>query len=267
MNPINLSNFLLITSKYGSEQGATHFDKEEDLIHDIFPDRIIFNTNYVDETSYETYFEGEVLCIKKTKLDDYELHEDAEVIADELDEDDLEELEELWNRMEQDLITAANLHQLNIRSELTALYSTIFTDTEAVLLSKKLPQEIAPQVEQIWEHLDFALNEVNRSVSFEWKEWSEVGVMELNDLALLEQLKVKLPYPNQKEIEALSNEDNWEEAILQYFNHHLKGYDMKLIAIGTHFDEYQTFACLTVSEDKFSHALEIIKKLGLVYKR
>lgn len=48
MNPIPVSDFLLITSKYGKVDGKSHFDSEEDLVHDIFPDRILFCTNFME---------------------------------------------------------------------------------------------------------------------------------------------------------------------------------------------------------------------------
>jgi len=106
MNAINLSSFLLLTSKYGSEEGGVYFDEEESLAQEIFPDRIMFYTNFLDHTSYEVYIHEGVLCVKKTRLDNYKLHLKATVIEDTMDEEDLEELDQLWNRMEQDLLKA-----------------------------------------------------------------------------------------------------------------------------------------------------------------
>ncbi|MCF6406621.1 hypothetical protein L3C95_27230 [Chitinophaga filiformis] len=104
MDFINLSSFQLITSKYGSEEGGTYFDEEESLAHDILPDRIIFYTNYLDYRSYEVYIHEGVLHVKKTRLDNYKLHDKAKVIEDTMDEEDHEELDQLWKRMEQDLV-------------------------------------------------------------------------------------------------------------------------------------------------------------------
>ncbi|MCX2454228.1 hypothetical protein OQX61_23355 [Pedobacter sp. PLR] len=266
MNPIPVSDFLLITSRYGKVDGKSHFDSEEDLVHDIFPNRILFYTNFMDERSYEMYIQEGAICIKKTRLDDYELHEDAEDIEDDLDEDDTEELDGLWSRIVYELLTRPALKDLDIRTEMLTLYSSLFTQTERELFSKKLPKKMKADVTWIWGQVSSALEEANRLVSFEWKEWVETGVMELNDLETLQQLNIDLPYPNESEIEEVSNAEEWEEAILQYFNNHLKAFDLKLVAIGTHFDEYQTFACLSTPETNLANARENFKKLGMVYK-
>lgn len=107
MNAINLSSFQLITSQYGSKAGEAYFDEEESLAHDIFDDRIILYTNFVDYRSYEVSIHEGALRVKKTRLDNYELHEKAAVIEDAMDEEDQEELDQLWSRMEQDLVSAS----------------------------------------------------------------------------------------------------------------------------------------------------------------
>lgn len=106
MNSITLANFQLITAKYGSEKGGAYFDEEESLAHDIFADRIVFYTNFLDYRSYEAYISEGVLCVKKTRLDNYKLHLKATVIEDTMDEEDWEEFNQLWSRMEHDLLTA-----------------------------------------------------------------------------------------------------------------------------------------------------------------
>jgi hypothetical protein len=266
MNPVTLSDFQLIISKYGKEKGQAYFDPNESLTHDIFPDRIVFYTNFLDHRSYETYIQEEILCLKKTRLDNYELHLKATIIEDEMDEDDWEELDQLWSQMRKDLITAPILSEAEVRTELIELFSYLFTESEAETFSQKLPKKKKPDANWIWEQIASALKNTNRSVSFEWKEWVDQGVMEVNTLSPVMQSGITIPYPGKKEIQDVNKAVDWERALLQYFNAHLDAFDLKLMAIGTHFDEYQMFACLHMRDLSLVNALEKLNKLGIVYK-
>lgn len=266
MNPITIPDFQLITSKYGKEQGQAYFDARESLVHDIFPDRIVFYTNFLDHRSYEAYIHEETLCLKKTRLDNYELHLDATIIEDTIDEEDWDEINELWSQMLHDLVTAPVLSEQDVRTGLLELFSYFFDENEAEAFFKKLPKKKKPDLDWIWKQIALALEKANRSASFEWKEWAQIGVMEVNNLGPVQQLNIQIPYPDKKEIQGVTNAADWERAILQYFNAHLDAFDLKLLAIGTHFDEYQTFACLHMRDLSLLNALEKFDKLGIVYK-
>lgn len=266
MNPITLPNFQLITFTHGSEKGQAYFDAQESLVHTIFPDRIEFCTNFVDETSYELYFHDEALCVKKMRLDNYKLPMKATIIEDVMEEEDWEELDQLCRQMVNDLMMAPKLGEMDVRAELDELFSYLFTESEAEIFFQKLPKKKKPDLTWIWEQVSSALQQAGMLVGFEWKEWLEIGVGEVNDLAPLLQQGIKIPYPSKAEIEIVSKADDWDRAILQYFNAHLDAFDLKLLALGTHFDEYQTFACLPMRDLSLLNALEKFSKLGLVYK-
>lgn len=265
MNPITLSNFQLITSKHGKEEGQAYFDAKESLVHDIFPDRIKFYTNFLDNRSYEAYIQEETLHVKKTRLDNYKLHLNATLIEDVMEEDDWEEIDQIWNQMLHDLATAPLLSGLDVRTELLELFSYLFDESEAQFFFKALPKKKKPDLNWIWQQIKSALEKSNMLASFEWKEWSETGVMETNKLSPLQQSNIQVPYPD-KEVQSVTAAPDWERAILQYFNEHLDASDLKLLAIGTHFDEYQTFACLRMRDLSLLNALEKFDKLGIVYK-
>jgi hypothetical protein len=265
MNFITLSDFELITSKYGKENGQAYFDANEGLAHDIFSEKIIFYTNYLDHRSYEVYSHEGTVCVKKTRLDNYKLHLKATVIDDAMEDEDWEELGQLWNQMQNDLITATKLSDLNVNTELLELFSYLFDENEAQVFFKELPKKKKPDANWIWQQVELALRKANRLASFEWKEWAEIGVMEVNNLTPVQQLHIKVPYPG-KEIKAVTNASDWERSILQYFNAHLDAYDLKLLALGSHFDEHQTFACLHMREFSLVNALEKFDKLGILYK-
>lgn len=261
MKPIAISSFQIITSKYGSEKGQIHFDAKEEVVHDIFSNRIVLNTNFRDERSYETYMEDDVLHVKKLMYNTRK----KELFETIMDEDDWEELDELWSRMEYELVTGSRLNEMDVRAELLELFSLILTEREAEIFSKKLPTKKNPDLKWVWKQIASALAQVKRSVSFEWKEWGEIGIMEVNNLAVVRELDISLPYPGEEQIQEVAHDSDWESAILRYFNR-LNASDLKLIAIGKHFDEYQMFACLPIRELNLANAFEILKKLGIVYK-
>lgn len=258
MNPITLSGFRTITSTYGKAAGQAYFDAEESITHDMYPDRIVFYTNFLDHRTYEAYVVEEELQVKKTRLDNYHLHLKATVIEDSMDEEDWEELDQLWGRMAKDLISAP---KVDVHSALQDLFFYLFPETDILVPEKK-----NPDLQWIWEQVSSALEATNRSASFEWKEWIEIGVMEVNNLAPVKELNIEIPYPDKKQIKEVTHAADWERAILQYFNAHLDAHDLKLLAVGTHFDEYQTFACLSMGDLSLVNALEISGRLGIVYK-
>ncbi|SHF86144.1 hypothetical protein [Pedobacter caeni] len=259
---INLSDFQFITSKYGSEKGETYFDEDESLVHKIYSDRIVFSTNFMDYRSYEIYLKEETVCIKRMK------EGDRKPIPTEyaIDGDDIEEIESLWRRMEREQIIQPRLSDLDVHTELSDLFSYMLTETDAEIISKKLPSKKKPDLNWIWKQIELALSQTNRLTSFEWKEWAEIGIVEVNGLASIQQLNVEIPYPSQQEVEDITNAPDWEGAILQYFNTYLTPFELKLLAIGTYFDEYQTFACLQMQNLKLLNAIEKFDKLGIKYK-
>ena len=261
MHNIAISSFQVIVSEYGRENGKSHFDAEEEVVHDIFLDRIVLNTNFRDERSYEAYIEEEVLYVKKLGYNTRK----KELFEGTMDEDDWEELDELWSRMEYELVTGPKWGEMNVRAELLELFSLILTEREAEIFSKKLPTKKNPDLKWVWKQIASALKQANRSVSFEWKDWGEIGIMEVNNLAVVRELSISLPYPTEQQVHEVTHDADWESAILRYFNR-LNASGLKLIAIGTHFDEYQMFACLPIRDLNLVNAFEILKKLGIVYK-
>ena len=98
------------------------------------------------------------------------------------------------------------------------------------------------------------------------RDRSSCGVDAVNALAPLRQLGIEIIAPERETIEAVNRADDWERALLHYFNGQLETHDLKLLAIGTHFDEYQAFACLPMNGLGLVTALEIMGRLGIVYK-
>ncbi|WP_210639355.1 MULTISPECIES: hypothetical protein [unclassified Pseudomonas] len=265
MNPIDPLAFQRIITTHGKLEGATYFDAEESLVHDVFADRIVFQTNYLDHSSYEVDLVGGGIRVRKTCLDNYQRGHKAQVIDDDMAEDDWSELGSLWQRLSQDLDTQEQGPQLDVADTLADLFYYLFDEAHAQVLTEKIPAPTA-QWDWAWTQVASALTEANQLAEFEWKEWSSLGVDAVNALAPLRQLDIEIPAPDRKAIEDINAANDWERALLQYFNVQLDAHDLKLLAIGTHFDEYQAFACLPMNGLGLANALEIMGKLGIVYK-
>jgi len=265
MNPIDLLSFQRITTAHGEFEGAAYFDAEESLTHEVFPDRIVFQTNYLDYRSYEIDAVEGGIRVRKTRLDNYKRGEKAQVIDDDMDEEDWEELAGLWERLSQDLDTQGQGPQLDLADTLADLFYYLFDEAHADALVEHLPAPTG-QWDWAWKQLASALTEANRLAEFEWKEWSSCGINAVNALAPLRQLGVEIPAPDRDTLDTVNRAKDWERALLQYFNARLDEHDLKLLAIGTHFDEYQAFACLPMNGLSLVNALEIMDKLRIVYK-
>lgn len=263
MNPIDPLSFQRITIAHGTLEGAIYFDAEEDLTHEVFPERIVFQTNYLDYRSYEVDLAEGGIRVRKTCLDNYQRGHKAQMIDDEMDDEDWAELGSLWQRLSRDLDTQGP--RPDVAEALADLFYNLFDEAHAQALIEKMPAPAA-QWDWAWTQVASALTETHQLAGFEWKEWSSCGVNAVNALAPLRQLNIEIPTPDGKTLEAVNCANDWERALLQYFNAQLEAHDLKLLALGTHFDEYQAFACLPMNGLGLVNALEIMGKLGIVYK-
>ncbi|MCJ8203218.1 hypothetical protein [Pseudomonas sp. RGM2987] len=265
MNPIDLPSFQRITNTHGALEGAAYFDAEESLVHDVFPDRIVFQTNYLDHSSYAVSVVEGAIQVRKTRLDNYQRGHKAQVIEDDMDDDDWSELDTLWQRLRQDLDKQGQGSQPDLADTLADLFDCLFDEPQAQAFIQAVAAPTG-QWDWAWTQIESALTQTYQLAEFEWKEWSSYGVNAVNALAPLQRLGIEITHPDMATVDAVNKADNWERALLQYFNAQLDTHDLKLLAIGTHFDECQTFACLPMNGLGLVNALEILGKLGIVYK-
>ena len=265
MNPIDLPTFQRITIAHGTPEGATYFDPEESIVHDVFPDRIVFQTNFVDNCSYEVRVVEGAVDVRKTRLDNYHRGHKAHLIDDDMDDVDWNELEGLWQRLSQDLDTETVRPQFDLVETLSDLFYLLFDDVQAQTLIQQIPP-VEELRDWAWTQVESALAKTHQLAHFEWKAWSFMGIEAVNALAPLQQSGIEIPVPDRHRIDAVNRANDWERALLQYFNAPLEAVDLKLLALGTHFDEYQAFACLPMNGLGLVNALELMGRLGIVYK-
>lgn len=264
IDPLSLQR---ITTAHGTPEGAAYFDAEESIVHDVFTDRIAFQTRFMDNRSYEVSVAGGEVCVRMTRLDNYRRGHNAQVIDDDMDEDDWEELATLWQRLSQDLDPQLKIPPLDIADALADLFDCLFDEDRAQALVENLPAAASQTAwNRAWNQLASALTEAGQLAHFEWKEWASGGVNAVNELAPLRLAGLEIPVPDARTVKAVNQAEDWERTLLQYFNTHLEPHDLKLLALGTHFDEYQAFACLPMNGLGLVNALEIMGRLGIVHK-
>ncbi|MDG9924444.1 MULTISPECIES: hypothetical protein [unclassified Pseudomonas] len=265
MNPIDRQSFQRIISAHGKPEGAAYFDVAEELAHEVFPERIVFQTNYLDYRSYEVDLAEGAIRVRKTRLDNYRRGDKAKVIGDAMDEEDWAELGGLWQRLSRDLDSQEPRPQLDMGDSLVELFYCLFDEPYAQELADSIPAPSA-QWDWAWRQLEAALLGANQLAEFEWKEWTSDGVAAVNDLAPLRQSCIAIAPPDDTTIAAINRTADWQRALLQYFNGQLEAHDLKLLAIGTHFDERQSFACLPMNGLGLVNALEIMGRLGIIHR-
>ncbi len=265
MPVISREDFNWLTQTYGKESGYSHIDTKESVVHEIFTDKVLIGTAFLNCASYELSFGDPGLHIRKNRLDNYKLHDKAVLIADEMNEEDEEELLLRWNTLMQELKMLENLHGLaNAREPLIQLFLDIFNEDDAEEQISHLPDIVMPDPVAIWEELYAALSATGNVVEFEWQQFAETGISALNDLAPLQQAGITLKAPDQADYTAIIGAEDFAKGMLDFVNEQLDEHALKIVAAGTSLDEYQSFTCLNMQDFRLANALLKMEELCLV---
>lgn len=262
---ISREDFNWLTQTYGRENGYSHIDTKESVVHEIFTDKVLIGTAFLNCASYELSFGDPGLRIRKNRLDNYKLHDKAMLIPDEMNEEDEEELQLRWTALMQELKTLENLRGLaNAREPLIQLFLDIFNEDDAEEQIGHLPEIVAPDPAAIWEELYAALSATGNVAEFEWQQFAENGISALNDLAPLQQAGITLKTPNPEEYAAIIGAEDFAKEMLDFVNEQLDVHALKIVAAGTNLDEYQSFTCLNMQDFRLANALLKMEELCLV---
>ncbi|SEW50492.1 DUF6630 family protein [Chitinophaga arvensicola] len=261
---ISREDFNWLTQTYGKETGYSHIDTKESVVHEIFMDKVLIGTAFLNCASYELSF-GNGLHIRKNRLDDYKLHDKAVLIADDMTEEDEDELELRWSTLIHELKMLDNLHSLsNAREPLEQLFLDIFPEEDAEELISKLPEIVVPDVTIIWSEVYAALSATGNVVEFEWQEFADNGILALNELFPLQVAGVELKAPDAATFQAIMAEEDFAKGILDFVNEQLEAYELKIVAVGTSLDEYQSFACFNMQDFRLANAMLKMEELCLI---
>ncbi|WP_111593782.1 DUF6630 family protein [Chitinophaga dinghuensis] len=266
MIDISLETFNWLTSNYGKINGNSFLDARENVTHEIFPDKVIIGSNFINCATYQVYFTNDHLHVTKFELDNPLLEESAKMVHGDMTEEDQTELQLRWNTMVRDLQAAEKLQNSgNARNALAKLYLNIFEEDQALELIDELPSLVKPAPTAVWEELAVALQNSGNLVEFEWSDLTDTGIYALNELEPIQMAGIVLDVPTEEEYEEIIAADDFAKASLEFVNQQLKEHDLKIVAIGTVLDEFQAFTCLPAHDGKLAHALAHLTELCLVY--
>lgn len=262
---ISREDFIWLTKNYGKESGYSHIDTKESVIHEIFTNKVLIGTSFLNCASYELSFPALGLYIKKNRLDNYKLHDQATMIADEMNEEDAAELSLRWTALVKELKMLEKLKGLkNAHEQLSQLFLDIFEEDQAEEQINNLPEVVLPNVIAIWDELQVALQNTGNLAEFEWKELSDEGIYALNELTPLLNAGAVLDPPTPEEYEAIAAADDFAKALLDYVNVQLEDFELKIVAIGPSLDEFQSFACFPMQDFRLANAMLKMEELCLV---
>ncbi|MEZ2446319.1 hypothetical protein AB6805_31650 [Chitinophaga sp. RCC_12] len=265
MPAISREDFNWLTQTYGKESGYSHIDTKESVVHEIFVDKVLIGTAFLNCASYELSFDTPELHIRKNRLDNYKLHDKAVLIPDEMNEEDEEELLLRWSDLMHELKMLENLHGLsNAREPLAQLYLDIFNEDDAEEQISHLPDIVLPNATAIWEELYAALSATGNVVEFEWQQFAESGIPALNGLKPLQQAGITLKAPDADDFEAIIGAEDFAKGVLDFVNDQLDEHELKIVAAGTSLDEYQSFTCLNMQDFRLANALLKMEELCLI---
>lgn len=265
MPAISREDFNWLTKTYGKESGYSHIDTKESVVHEIFMDKVLIGTAFLNCASYELSFGIPGLHIRKNRLDNYKLEDKAVLITDEMTEEDEDELLLRWSDLLQDLKTLDNLHGLsNAREPLEQLFLDIFSEDEAEEQISRLPEIVLPNVTAIWEEVYTALSATGNVVEFEWQEFADNGISALNELLPLQQAGIVLKAPDTAAYDEIVAAEDFAKGVLDFVNDQLEEKELKIVAVGTSLDEYQSFACFNMQDFRLANALLKMEELCLI---
>lgn len=265
MPDISREDFTWLTQTYGKDSGYSHIDTKESVVHEIFKDKVLIGTSFLNYASYELSFDVPGLLIRKSRLDNYKLQDKAVLITDDMNEDDEEELMLRWNTLIQELKLLERLNGMtNAREPLEQLYLDIFKEDDAEELINQLPEIVSPNVMAIWDELHAALSATGNVVEFEWQEFSAGGIDTLNELSPLQVAGITLEAPDPATYEEIIAAEDFAKGVLDFVNEQIAPYHLKVVAVGTALDEYQSFACLDMQDFRLANAMLKMEELCLV---
>jgi len=108
------------------------------------------------------------------------------------------------------------------------------------------------------------LDATGNVVEFEWQEFAAIGIDSLNKLTPLQEAGITLQAPDTATYEEIVAAEDFAKAILDFVNEQIDAQDLKIVAVGTVLDEYQSFACLNMQDFRLANALLKMEELCLV---
>ncbi|MGL4604009.1 MAG: hypothetical protein ACRCU9_07670 [Iodobacter sp.] len=251
LQPEDLKKILQI----GKEEGTTCYIGLSPYNHYIYPDKLVINSDYTDEMEYHLFIENNEIKMV-TYLEEFGFPEYG--LLNEEDEDYL--------NVALQLIAVKYFHEHRPAMADIKQFLTLVSAEEQ---KEKIP-EIASNciylsVSEIGDTVLKYMLDAGQMTSFEWKEWAESGIEELNNLPLLINNNIEIPVPTPEEFTRVMNADLFDETMLMYFREKLSAFNFSFLAVGEYFDELQHFIVVPKSNIQDQKTMSLIAgRLGLI---
>lgn len=227
-------------------EDVSYFDETDGITHCYLSTGVLeINTNNADYTTYYLSKIDQHIAVEIKRLDNYKLHDRAQFIISTMDSDDYSELKEILARLADETRSLEALSDVPLEIHWELLLDALFIKPCFGERPSRLPS-LKPNAHLLAKSVESTLKKTKRLSQWEWKEWAESGVSELNKLAPLRELGFKIKYPSQEEVEVISASDDFSSDILTWFDTQLSVHDMTLLAISP-IDEFQRFGLVPTS--------------------
>jgi len=215
------------------------YDEDDDTTNTYNDGNLEIGTDFLDYTTYELRLDDNVLIIKKTRLDNYKNHDKAKVIEEAMDEDACADLLERIQKLAVQLKGQDDLKDIDLKPVWENIMSAIFADPRLGKKPTRTPV-LQKKSDALATTLQATLKNAKIMCEWEWKEWSQIGVDTIRNLVPLQSLGLQIPFPSKEEIKQVAHADEYDLAILNWFDGHLSQQDLTLMAISP-LDEMQSF--------------------------
>jgi hypothetical protein len=214
-------------------------------------------TNSLNHTTYYLHVKSALLRVHVKRLDNYKLHMRAKHVDATMDEQDWQQLHAILQRLVHLFNAYHALKTMPLKEAWLSLQTVLFSEPYLGVPPQKVPTLVRNPY-RLSKTLQTTLKKAKRFAEFEWRDWDDAGVKQIQKMAPLKVLSIKLVYPTEAEFDLVTQSDDFYTAVLDWFDEQLYRHELTLIAIGP-VDEFQTFGL--VSNENIAALSAALKKL------
>lgn len=200
------------------------------------------STNLVDSTTYYLVVESNQFLVNVKRLKNYKAHNSPFLDAT-MDKQDWQDLHATLLRLVHACKSFEALEALDLNAAWKVLQGALFSNASLGLAPQRVPT-ITRDSYQLANALKTTLKKAKRLANFEWRDWHCDGLEQIQKMAPLKGLGIKLAQPTEAELNAISESDGFSSAVLNWFDARLSPHGLTLIAISP-MDEYQAFGLVS----------------------
>lgn len=244
--------YLIEAARSEAKQPVSFYDEIDQIVHTYEDDVLEIETNYTDYRSYLLALEGNALSVMLCIPDGERIAEYA------LDADDEEDLAQRLAQLARPMRLAERLASVDVAALWQETMAALFRHDPA---NQALASNETLDRDDLVGSIHTVLAQSARLGRWEWKEFGEGGVAQLNTLlAQHGNEEDLLPYASAQESRQVFHSDDFCGAALAWFDRRLAPHGWTVAAISP-FDEYQSFALLR--RENLDEVRSLFEQLGV----